>query len=400
MVSFSQTIDKNMSKKRVAILGSTGTIGVNTLKVCQHLADELEVVGLSVHGNIDLLFEQIQQFHPKVVSVMNETKKEELCRKLKESNTKVEEIHSGINGLIKVATHPDIDTVVVATVGAIGLLPTMEAIKARKQIALANKEVLVMAGELVMEEAKKRKVPILPIDSEHNAIFQCLMCGTAKEVKKLLLTGSGGPFRNHKESFDSIKPEQALKHPTWNMGKKISIDSATLMNKGLEIIECTHLFGVSSNHIEVVIHPQSVIHSMVEFVDGSIIAQLGVTDMYLPIQFALTYPHRKATPLPRLNLQNIFQLTFEHPDHKRFPCLGFGYEASRIGGTLPAVLNAANEIAVQAFLDETISFPQLSKVIEKTMRQHKIQSHPNLDEILQADQWARETAKTIIADKT
>ncbi len=389
-----------MPKKRVAILGSTGTIGINTLKVCQHLADELEVIGLSVHENIDLLFDQIQQFHPKIVSVMNMDKKEELCRKLKVSGIKVEEILGGMDGLIKVATYPDIDMVVVATVGAIGLLPTLEAIKAEKQIALANKEVLVMAGELVMEEAKKRKVSILPIDSEHNAIFQCLMCGTANEVKKLLLTGSGGPFRNHKDSFDSIKPEQALKHPTWNMGKKITIDSSTLMNKGLEIIECTHLFGISPDHIEVVIHPQSVIHSMVEFVDGSIIAQLGVTNMYLPIQFSLTYPHRKVTPLARLDLQKISQLTFEHPDHKRFPCLGFGYEASRVGGTLPTVLNAANELAVQAFLDEMISFPQLPKVIEKTMHQHKIQSHPNLDDILQADQWARETAKSIIADET
>lgn len=389
-----------MSKKRIAILGSTGTIGINTLKVCQHLADELDVVGLAVHGNIDLLFEQIKQFHPQIVSVMSEEKKDQLQRKLKESGIKVDEIHSGLSGLIKVATHPEIDSVVVATVGAIGLLPTMEAIKEGKQIALANKEVLVMAGELVMQEARERNVPILPIDSEHNAIFQCLMSGTAKEVKKLLLTGSGGPFRNHKDSFDSIKPEQALKHPTWNMGKKITIDSATLMNKGLEVIECTHLFGVSPEHIEVVIHPQSVIHSMVEFVDGSIIAQLGVTDMYLPIQFALTYPHRKATPLPRLNLQNISQLTFEHPDHQRFPCLGFGYEASRVGGTLPAVLNAANEIAVQAFLDETISFPQLSKTIEKTMHLHQTQYHPKLDDILQADQWARETAKTIIADET
>jgi len=389
-----------MSKKRIAILGSTGTIGINTLKVCQHLANDLEVVGLAVHGNIDLLLDQIKQFHPKIVSVMREDRKQELTHKLQESKLNIMGIYSGIEGLVKVATHPEIDTVVVATVGAIGLLPTLEAIRAGKQIALANKEVLVMAGELVMKQAKEKKVPILPIDSEHNAIFQCLMSGTPKEVKKLLLTGSGGPFRNHKDSFESITPDQALKHPTWNMGKKITIDSATLMNKGLEVIECTHLFDVSPEHIEVVIHPQSIIHSMVEFIDGSIIAQLGVTDMYLPIQFALTYPDRKPTPLPRLNLHNIPQLTFEHPDHKRFPCLGFGYKAIRIGGTLPTVLNASNEIAVQAFLDETISFSCLPKIIEKTMQCHQTIFHPTLNEILQADQWARDTAKVIIADES
>jgi 1-deoxy-D-xylulose-5-phosphate reductoisomerase len=385
-----------MSKKRIAILGSSGTIGVNTLKVCRHLANELEVVGLAVNSNVERLAEQVKEFKPKMVSIM----KPELVNQFKEaardSVSSEIEITTGIEGLVKLACHPEVDMVVVATVGAIGLLPTLEAIRAGKAIALANKEVLVMAGELVMKKARDNKVSILPIDSEHNAIFQCLQDKSPHEVKKLILTASGGPFRNHRGSFDPITPEQALKHPTWNMGRKISIDSATLMNKGFELIECTHLFDVPPEKVEVVIHPQSIIHSMVEFVDGSILSQMGVTDMFLPIQFSLTFPRRMNTPFPSLDLTKVGSLTFEKPDMERFPCLRLGYESIKIGGTLPSVMNAANEIAVQAFLDRKISFPQLSKLIEMTMQRHDVIHHPTLEELLQSDQWARKVAKTII----
>jgi 1-deoxy-D-xylulose-5-phosphate reductoisomerase len=388
-----------MTKKRIAILGSTGTIGINTLKVCRQLSDELEVVGLAVHSNIQLLIEQIKEFKPRCVSVMDPDKSGELQRLLKQESIPMEDISFGMEGLVKIATLPDVDMVVIATVGAIGLLPTLEAIDAGKQIALANKEVLVMAGELVMDSARKHNVPILPIDSEHNAIYQCLMGQSSENIHKILLTGSGGPFRKHMESFEKITPEQALKHPTWNMGRKITIDSSTLMNKSLELIEATHLFDIPAQKIEVVIHPQSIIHSMVEFIDGSIIAQMGVTDMYLPIQFSLTYPHRRKAPKHYLDLHSIQQLTFEKPDINRFPCLRLGYEAISIGGTMPTVMNAANEMAVHAFLEKKISFPQLPELIEATMQAHTVIAHPDLNQILQADIWGRNQALTLIEQK-
>ena len=388
-----------MPKKRIAILGSTGTIGINTLKVCRQLSDELEVVGLAVHSNIPLLLEQIKEFKPRYVSVMDPDKSWELQAQLKRESIPMDDIHTGMEGLVSIATLPEVDMVVIATVGAIGLLPTMEAIDAGKQIALANKEVLVMAGELVMTSARSQNVPILPIDSEHNAIYQCLMGQSKKDIHKILLTGSGGPFRKHMESFEKITPEQALKHPTWNMGRKITIDSSTLMNKSLELIEATHLFGIPAEQIEVVIHPQSIIHSMVEFVDGSIIAQMGVTDMYLPIQFALMYPHRHRAPGHYLDLHSIQQLTFEKPDLNRFPCLRLGYEAINTGGTMPAVMNAANEIAVKSFLDKEISFPQLSELIEATMQEHTVITHPDLDQVLHSDIWGRNKALTLIEQK-
>ena len=388
-----------MPKKRIAILGSTGTIGINTLKVCRQLSDELEVVGLAVHSNTSLLLEQIKEFKPRYVSVMDPDKSRELQAQLKLESIPMDDISTGMEGLVSIATLPEVDMVLIATVGAIGLLPTMEAIDAGKQIALANKEVLVMAGELVMAAARQHKVPILPIDSEHNAIYQCLMGQSKKDIHKILLTGSGGPFRKHMESFEKITPEQALKHPTWNMGRKITIDSSTLMNKSLELIEATHLFGIPAEQIEVVIHPQSIIHSMVEFVDGSIIAQMGVTDMYLPIQFALMYPHRHRAPGHYLDLHSIQQLTFEKPDLNRFPCLRLGYEAINTGGTMPAVMNAANEIAVKSFLEKEITFPQLSELIEATMQEHTVITHPDLDQILQSDIWGRNQALTLIEQK-
>ncbi len=385
-----------MSKKRIAILGSSGTIGINALKVCRHLSNELEVVGLAVCSNITRLAEQVREFNPRIVSIMNPELTDDFRQLLEEPSSTKLEVTTGLDGLINLASHPEVDIVVVATVGSVGLLPTLEAIGAHKTIALANKEVLVMAGELVMKKARENKVSILPIDSEHNAIFQCLMDKSPHDVKKILLTASGGPFRNNHDSFEQITPEQALKHPTWNMGRKISIDSATMMNKGFELIECTHLFDVPPEKVETVIHPQSIVHSMVEFIDGTILAQMGITDMFLPIQFSLTYPTRMKTPFPSLDLTRVGQLTFEKPDLDRFPCLRLGYESIKIGGTLPTVMNAANEIAVQSFLDRKIRFTQLPRLIEMTMKRHDVIHHPTLDELLKSDQWARDIANQII----
>jgi len=384
-----------MSKKRIAILGSSGTIGVNTLKVCKHLSSELEVVGLSVRNSINILEDQIRRFHPKVVSVAD-AESAEVLRSALADMVNPPEILSGSQGLVDVAVHPDVDIVVVATVGSIGLLPTLEAIRAGKTIALANKEVLVMAGELVMQAAYDNKTVILPVDSEHNAIFQCLSNQLDKRIRRILLTASGGPFRTYTGDFKDITLEMALKHPTWTMGKKITIDSATLMNKGFELIEATHLFDVTADMIEVVIHPQSIVHSLVEFVDGSILAQMGITDMFMPIQYALTYPKRMETPFPPLDLTSKGQLTFEKPNLDKFPCLRFAYEVSQAGGTFPAVLNAANEVAVARLLDQTLKFYQVPAVIEETLQQHLSVMSPQLDAILDADKWARRTAQSIV----
>ncbi|KPU28181.1 1-deoxy-D-xylulose 5-phosphate reductoisomerase [Caloranaerobacter sp. TR13] len=373
--------------KNVSILGSTGSIGTQTLEVINELED-FNIVGLSANKNIDLLEKQALKYKPQIVAVYDENRAKLLREKLKIHNIKVV---SGMEGLIEVATEKQSDIVLTSVVGMIGLLPTLEAIKSGKIIALANKETLVTAGEIVMAEAKKNNINIIPVDSEHSAIFQSLRSGAKEEVSKIILTASGGPFRGKKlNDLKNVSVFDALKHPNWSMGRKISIDSATLMNKGLEVIEAKWLFDVNIENIEVVVHPQSIIHSMVEFIDGSIIAQLGVPDMKIPIQYALTYPERKYSNIKKLKLTEIKELTFEEPDLDTFPCLKFAFEAIKHGGTMPSVLNAANEIAVELFLERKIQFLDIPKLIEKAMSKHKIIYRPNLDDIIESDKWARE----------
>jgi 1-deoxy-D-xylulose-5-phosphate reductoisomerase len=338
--------------------------------------------------------EQTARFQSELVSVDNETCAEELQKNLhalKVSN--LPKIELGEKGLIKVATHDEVETVVSATVGAVGFMPTLRAIEAGKRIALANKETLVMAGELMTKAARRNKAEILPVDSEHNALHQCLRGERKSEVKRLVLTASGGPFREKsKEEIENATREQALNHPNWKMGDKITIDSATLMNKGLEVIEAKWLFGFEADAISVVVHPQSIVHSMIEMIDGSIIAQLGVTDMRHAIQYALTFPERKQSSLEPLDFTRLLKLTFEEPDLERFPCLALAYRALRAGGTMPAVLNAANEIAVQAFLDEKIRLSDIPRVIETVMDEHEKRDATNLETVLETDNWARKRA--------
>ncbi|MFH1563890.1 MAG: 1-deoxy-D-xylulose-5-phosphate reductoisomerase [Nitrospirota bacterium] len=371
--------------KKVAILGSTGSIGINALWVMEKFQQHFQVVGLAANKDVDLIEKQVRKFNPKIVCLADEERADELAQRLKDHSC---EVVGGQAGLIKVACQPEVDLVICAIVGAAGLIPLLEAIKAKKQIGLANKEALVMAGKIVMELAKQNGVKILPLDSEHNAIFQCLEGKAPNTVKRLILTASGGPFRQ-REDLETITLEETLKHPTWQMGKKITVDSATLMNKGLEVIEAHYLFDVPVANITVVIHPQSIIHSMVEFIDGSILAQMSVTDMRIPIAYALSYPERLEEVLSCLNLTQIGTLSFQEPDLVKFPCLAYGYEAMAKGGTLPAVLNAANEIAVQQFLNKEIKFTDIPKIIRKVMDTHQIIESPTLDEILMADTWAR-----------
>ena len=335
--------------KRLAILGSTGSIGVNTLDIVRQFPERFEVVSLSAGLNTQLLRQQILQFRPKIVSVLNRELAETLKRDL--ASVPVEIVH-GIEGLIRVATDPEVDQVVSALVGAVGLIPTLSAIKTGKAIALANKESLVMAGKIVIEEAKKNQVQILPIDSEHSAIFQSLLGHQREEIERLILTASGGPFLNLPAAkLHDVTVKDALRHPRWEMGKKITIDSASLMNKGLEVIEAHWLFDMPVEKIAVQIHPQSVVHSMVEYIDGSVIAQMGITDMRVPISYALSYPQRLPLNLPRLDLFQKGGLTFMAPDLERYPCLRLAYQSIEIGETMPAVLNAANEVSVNAFLE-------------------------------------------------
>ncbi|NPV25959.1 MAG: 1-deoxy-D-xylulose-5-phosphate reductoisomerase [Firmicutes bacterium] len=372
--------------KKLAILGSTGSIGRQTLEVISEHPAELEVVALSAGSNIDLLEKQIRAYRPAVAVVMEPGLAEELRRRLHGWPV---EVWFGMEGLKKIASLPEVDTVVSALSGVIGLEPTWAAVRAGKVVALANKETLVAAGELVMREASNRGTKILPVDSEHSAIFQCLRNETAF-LRKILLTASGGPFRTWPaEQLSSVTPAMALRHPNWVMGKKITIDSATLMNKGLEVIEARWLFGVDFDQIEVVIHPQSIIHSMVELADGAILAHLGIPDMRIPIQYALSYPERWPNSLPRLELAALRQLTFHHPDYARFPCLALAYSAGRIGGTLPAVMNAANEVAVELFLSQKIGFLDIPRLVEEVMQKHTVHNSPDLEDILAADRWAR-----------
>lgn len=375
--------------KNVVLLGSTGSIGTSTVKVAEDLPDRIRLVGLGAGNNADLLLEQTRKHQPEAVSIIDPAKAQELQNKL----GKAANVSSGPDGLIKLATMPDADIVLIAIVGTAGLRPALAAIRAGKDIAVASKEILVMAGEIVMSEARKHGVRVLAVDSEHSAIFQCLDSKPPGSVRKLWLTASGGPFRTTpKEEFASITVERALKHPSWVMGRKITIDSATLFNKGLEMIEARWLFDIEMARVAVVVHPQSVVHSMVEFVDGSMLAQLSTPDMCLPIQYALTYPDRASSDRVQTNLARLGSLTFEEPDLERFSSLQLARKAGEIGGTLPAVLNAANEVAVDAFVNRRISFPQIFECVHRTMDKHESVPHPTLEQILEADAWARHEA--------
>jgi 1-deoxy-D-xylulose-5-phosphate reductoisomerase len=375
--------------KKVILLGSSGSIGTSTCKVVRELKDQFQLVGLAVAQSTDKLLEQIKEFNPKAVTVTDEVSANKIASQLP-SGCK---LYRGNQGLVDMVRDLEADIVVVAIIGTAGLQPALAAVETGKHLAVASKEILVMAGEAVTTAARKNNKMLLPVDSEHNAIFQCLQGEKTKEVKRLILTASGGPFRTKsREEFDSITVAQALKHPTWTMGTKITIDSSTLFNKGLEMIEARWLFDLPMSKVDVIVHPQSIVHSMVEFIDHSTIAQLSVTDMCFPIQYALTYPERTKNHLAPLDLAKIGQLTFEAPDPIKFPALRLAREAGDQGGTLPAVLNAANEVAVDLFLKEKIKYPQIWEIVEQTMSEHENISHSSLEEIIQADQWARETA--------
>jgi 1-deoxy-D-xylulose-5-phosphate reductoisomerase len=373
--------------KRIAILGSTGSIGRSALSVVDAHPDRLRVVGLAAGANVELFAEQVARCRPVIVSLATR----EALDRVTALGAGAPVAVAGAEGLIAVATHPDADVVLCATSGTAALEAVLAAIEAGKTIALANKEVLVMAGAIVTEAARRRNVPLLPVDSEHNAIHQCLHRRPPEEVRRLILTASGGPFRGHSsDALEGVVPEDALRHPTWRMGPKITIDSATLMNKGLEVIEAHWLFGVPARQIDVVIHPQSVVHSMVELIDGSIIAQLGVTDMRLPIQYAFSYPERWVAPLPRLDLAQLGRLDFHLPDHDSFPCLRLAYRALENGPGVPVALNAANEIAVASFLAGRLAFTAIPRVIEDTMNACDPRPAASLQEVRAVDAWARE----------
>ncbi len=380
--------------KNVVLLGSTGSIGTSTVKVAEDLPDQIRLIGLAAGGNADLLAEQTRKHQPAVISITDPAKAAQLQNTF---GTKVK-VLCGNEGLLKLATLPEADIVLIAIVGTAGLQPALAAIRAGKDIAVASKEILVMAGEIVMREAKKHGVKVLAVDSEHSAIFQCLDGKPASSVRKLWLTASGGPFRDKaewpKEKFSEITVERALKHPSWVMGRKITIDSATLFNKGLEMIEARWLFDIEMARVGVVVHRQSIVHSMVEFVDGSLIAQLSTPDMCLPIQYALTYPARAASDRVQTDFPKIGTLTFEEPDTDRFPAIELARRAGNTCGTMPAVFNAANEVAVEAFVNRKINFPQITATVRRVMDSHKIVEHPTLEKILEADAWARiEAAK-------
>lgn len=368
--------------KRIAILGSTGSIGTQTLEVVRENGD-IEVLGLAAGSNITLLEEQIRQFHPRLAAVWSEEKARELRTRIADTDTKVV---SGMDGLIEVSILKDTEILVTAIVGMIGIRPTIEAIKAGKDIALANKETLVTAGHIIMPLAAEKNVSILPVDSEHSAIFQSLQGNEHKAIHKILLTASGGPFRGKtEEELLDIKVEDALKHPNWSMGQKITIDSSTMVNKGLEVIEAKWLFQVDVDQVQVIVQPQSIIHSMVEYVDGAIMAELGTPDMKLPIQYALYHPQRRYLPGERLDFYNLGRLEFEKPDMRTFYGLALAYEAGRAGGTLPTVFNAANELAVSQFLNRQIKYLEIMEIIEDCMQAHKNIENPTLQQILDTE---------------
>ena len=381
-----------MKRKRVVILGATGSIGESALKVARDIPERMEIVGLAANSNAQKLAAAANEIRPESVCLVDETKIDILRKALNYEPR----IFIGEEGLREIACLTNAEMVLVAIVGTGGLRPALAAIEAGKDLAVASKEILVMAGEIVMREARENGVHVLPVDSEHNAIFQCLD-GRSSEVRRIILTASGGPFRETPANeFINLTAEQALKHPTWNMGPKITIDSATLFNKGLEMIEAHWLFGVEMKHVEVVIHPQSIVHSMVEFADGSTLAQLSYSDMCFPIQYAVTWPDRVPNTLPPLDFGKLSKLEFFMPRYDDFPALNLARCAGETGGTLPAVMNAANEIAVAAFLDRQVPFTRIWQTVQEVMDQHTSVAHPDLDEILRADQWARaEAAKTL-----
>jgi 1-deoxy-D-xylulose-5-phosphate reductoisomerase len=399
-----------MKRKRVVVLGATGSIGESALKVAQDIPERMQIVGLAANSNAKKLAQQANLVRPEAICLVDESKLGELCAELRYHP----KIFAGEDGLREIATVPGSDMVLIAIVGTGGLRPALAAIEAGKDLAVASKEILVMAGEVVMREAQARGVRVLPVDSEHNAIFQCLQSGRglsaptdrgaeaaptfqSSDVRRIILTASGGPFREKpNEQFETITPEQALKHPTWNMGPKITIDSATLFNKGLEMIEAHWLFGVEMKRVEVVIHPQSIVHSMVEFADGSVLAQLSHSNMCFPIQYAVTWPDRVPNSLPPLDFGKLSTLEFAEPRYRDFPALSLARRAGDTGGTLPAVLNAANEIAVSAFLDRRMKFPRIWQLVEEVMNSHQVVAQPDLDEILAADQWARAEATRFV----
>jgi len=381
--------------KNIAILGSTGSIGVNALSVIQANPEKYQVTALAAGKNIRLLLEQIKRFQPLAVAVIEETAANELKAQL--TNSGRPEIFFGTEGFIRLATMTEVDTIISAMAGAAGLLPTYSGIKAGRNIALANKETMVMAGSLVMAEARKHGVSILPIDSEHSAILQSLQGHPREDLRRVILTASGGPFRDLSlEDMSKVTPAQALNHPNWNMGAKVSIDSSTMMNKGLEAIEAKWLFDLKMDQISILIHSQSIVHSMVEYKDGSIISQMGVPDMIIPISFALSFPHHLKTRVPPLELEKIGTLSFEKPDMKRFRCLDLALKAAEMGGSMPAVLNGANEIAVESFLKGNIGFLDIPDLIEKTMASHKNHPIDSIETVMEVDRWARDMARSIL----
>ena len=383
-----------MASRGVALLGSTGSIGRNTLRVIESLGSaQFRVVALGAGHNVEILADQIATHLPELVSVDSEEAAHDLRARLFERDIDLPRIIVGESGLVEVATHAQADCVVSATVGAVGFVPTLRALEAGKRVALANKETLVMAGELMTRAARASGAELLPVDSEHNALHQCLRGEKRSEVRRIILTASGGPFRTStKQAMESSTVSEALQHPTWNMGAKITIDSATLMNKGLEVIEAHWLFGFGWDEIAIVVHPESVVHSMIELIDGSVIAQMGITDMRHAIQYALTYPERHSCELPPLDLTSLSALHFEPPDMDRFPCIALAYRALREGGTLPAAMNAANEEAVRAFIEEQICLTDIPIVIEAVMNAHHNQPATELDTVLDADRTARLSA--------
>ncbi len=384
--------------KKVVILGSTGSIGTQALDVARHLKKGLKIVGLSAFSNISRLKSQIREFRPEIASVWLEKDCIELKSWCRKNNLKTKVVF-GIGGLIKAAKHHSSNFVLSAVVGSIGIEPLLEAIKSKKQIALANKEALVVAGKLIMDAAKKYGVAIIPVDSEHSAVFQCLKNEKNKFISKIILTASGGPFyKKNKTKHSKVTVAEALSHPTWKMGKKITIDSATLMNKGLEAIEASHLFSVPLKNIEIVIHPQSIVHSLVQFVDGSVLAQLSNPDMRLPIQYALTFPERIKSGVQELSLTRIKKLEFDVPDFKRFPSLELALKAGKTGGTMPAAMNAANEVAVENFLKKEIAFSQIPEVVKKVMDKHLLNKNPTIRQILDSDLNSRKAALKIIKE--
>lgn len=383
----------NIQTKTLSILGSTGSIGTQTLDIVRKFPEQFKIVALSCNSNIELLKKQIEEFKPKIAAVFNEEKADQLKADIP--------IYKGMEGLLKVATIGEAHIVINSLVGSIGVKPTIKAIENLKNIALANKETLVTAGQVVMKKLDFHKTILLPIDSEHSAILQCLQGEKLEDVNKITITCSGGAFKNKtKDELQNVKASDALKHPTWNMGAKITIDCATLMNKGFEVIEAHWLYNLDYSKIDVVMHPQSIIHSLVEFKDKSVIAQLGIPDMRIPIQYALTYPKRlENNNLPKLNLSEKKELTFKEPDLERFPCLAMAYDAGIKGGTLPAVMNAANEIAVKYFLQDKINFLEIPRLIMKMIGQHKIIKNPSLDEILEVDKKVKEETERIIQNQ-